>query len=603
MNKYRTTEIRQVPTRDVGVSVLLAGWIASSRVHGGVAFADLRDHSGKIQIVTRGANLIETLSSLQVESCVSVEGEIRKRPAKASPGASLLDSYELHVTALHIVNESLTPPFRPADKDVNEELRLRYRYIEMRGELGDRLRFRHHLMMTFRDIMESTQSIEIETPTLTLSTQEGARDFIVPSRLVPNHFYALPQSPQLFKQLLMVGGVHKYHQVARAYRDEAFRADRQPEFTQLDIEASFVDREYIMDVAERLIEAFWATANLVVPRPITRITYAEAMDRYGTDKPDLRFDLPMTNLTDALHACLYAPLQEPYVGAVLLPQGAHKSYEELDAWHLWFTQRSGLQLYELHNPSGSNKRGISLNLTREEYDFIINKTECTDEDIVLVAAGARDKTQMALGALRAEIGLRQGTYDSSAYAFAWVVDAPMFHREAHHPETIDRTSPAHKWTAVHHAFTAPKAPWNNSFDEDPGVALSESYDLVCNGIEIGGGSMRIHNADTQSRVFETMGMSSDEVERNFQFLIDALNLGAPPHGGIAFGLDRIVSLLCRSDSIRDVIAFPKSGGGRDPLTGAPGTVSAQQLFDAHLLPPQELGHEFRLPDNGQCAHD
>ena len=581
-NSYRDVLIGTLATSTVGEPIRVAGWLARKRSHGGVLFADLRDHSGSIQVVARSEEMIERFEGLQEESCISIVGSLLERPAVSVSDSSPTGALEITVESLDVLGASQTTPFRPDDDEVSEELRLRYRYLEMRGSLGDRLRLRAQVLSAFRNVLEGHGSVEVETPTLTRSTPEGARDFIVPSRMRPGTFFALPQSPQLFKQLLMIGGMDRYHQVARAYRDEDFRADRQPEFTQLDIEASFIGREDIISLSEELVSRIWKLIGVELTTPIRRMTYAEAMSRYGSDKPDLRFDLPLSDVTDIFATTDFEPLIQPYTGCVVVPGGASMTRKELDEWTSWFRQRGGRGLFQLKVTDEGLTGGLAAKITAEQATAVAERAGASVGDAVFVASGALVATRASLGALRKEIGSALGLYEPDAWSFLWVVDAPMFEPASEAVAAGDVAVGTGQWTAVHHAFTAPLAEWKESFADSPAEALSDSYDLVCNGNEIGGGSIRLHNKAMQLAAFRLMGISEEEAAAKFGFLLDALELGAPPHGGIAFGLDRLITLLAGRDSIRDVIAFPKTGGGTDPLTGAPSTVSDAQLIDVHV---------------------
>ena len=421
--------------------------------------------------------------------------------------------------------------------------------------------------------------VEIETPTLTRSTPEGARDFLVPARLKPGSWYALPQSPQLFKQLLMVAGMERYFQIARCYRDEDFRADRQPEFTQLDIEMSFVEQDDVLAVAEDVLVALWKLIGHDVPVPLPRMTYAEAMARFGSDKPDLRMGQELVECTGFFQDTPFRVFQAPYVGAVVMPGGASQPRKQLDAWQEWAKQRGARGLaYLLVKEDGELTGPVAKNISDEEKAGIAAHVGAEPGDCIFFAAGDVKTSRALLGAARLEIGRRGGLIDEDAWNFLWVVDAPLFEPTADATASGDVALGYSAWTAVHHAFTSPQDV--DGFDADPGNALAWAYDIVCNGNEIGGGSIRIHREDIQKRVFAIMGIGEDEAQEKFGFLLDAFKYGAPPHGGIAFGWDRIVALLTRSDSIREVIAFPKSGGGYDPLTAAPAPISADQRKEA-----------------------
>ena len=423
-----------------------------------------------------------------------------------------------------------------------------------------------------REVLHDRNFIEIETPTLTRSTPEGARDFLVPVRLQPGHWYALPQSPQLFKQLLMVAGMERYYQIARCYRDEDFRKDRQPEFTQLDIEMSFVEQEDILEVGEAIVRSLWqGTLNYTIG-DIPRMTYFDAMDKYGSDKPDLRFDIELSDCTEYFKATEFRVFQNEYVGTVVMPGGADQPRRTFDAWQEWAKQRGAKGLaYVTFDADGTLGGPVAKNLSDEERAGLATHLGAKPGDCAFFGAGVKSSTQQLLGAVRQEVGERCGLIDEDAWAFLWIVDAPMF-------EKTDDGG----WTAVHHPFTSPNSEWVDRFEEAPDQALAWAYDIVCNGNEIGGGSIRIHRSDVQERVFSLLGLSDEETREKFGFLLDAFAYGPPPHGGIAFGWDRICMLLSGATSLRDVIAFPKTGAGFDPLTSAPTPITDQQRLEAGI---------------------
>jgi len=577
----RTHEAGTLRAEQAGQSVTLAGWVARRRDHGGVIFIDLRDASGVAQVVFREGEMAERAHRLRAEYCLKVTGEVVIRPEGNENPELPTGQVEVTVTEFEVLSESAPLPFQlDGTLEVGEEARLRHRYLDLRRPApAAALRMRSEANRIARAVLGERGFVEIETPTLTRSTPEGARDFLVPARLRPGSWYALPQSPQLFKQLLMVAGMERYYQIARCYRDEDFRADRQPEFTQLDIEMSFVEQDDVIELGERIVGALWKElAGYEIPRPIPRITYADAMARYGTDKPDLRFGLELTELTEYFTETPFRVFQAPYVGCVVMPGGADQPRRTLDAWQDWARQRGHRGLaYVLVGEDGALSGPVAKNLSDSEREGLAKAAGAEPGDCVFFAAGTAPEARALLGATRLEIGRRVGLIDSAAWSFVWVVDAPLFELA---DATDDVAVGSGRWTAVHHAFTSPNPDWIDRFEQDPGNALAYAYDLVCNGNEIGGGSIRIHRADVQQRVFAVMGLSEADVREKFGFLLEAFSYGAPPHGGIAFGWDRVVMLLTGQDSIREVIAFPKSGGGYDPLTAAPAPITAQQRREA-----------------------
>jgi aspartyl-tRNA synthetase len=569
----RTHEAGTLRAADAGTTVTLAGWVASRRDHGGVAFLDLRDASGVVQVVVRDATVAHPLRN---EYCLKVVGEVTER--KAGNANPELATGQVEVVASHVevLSESAPLPFPIDDRtEVGEEARLRYRYLDLRRPAPARaLRMRSQVNRFAREVLLDRGFVEIETPTLTRSTPEGARDFLVPVRLQPGHWYALPQSPQLFKQLLMVAGMERYFQIARCYRDEDFRKDRQPEFTQLDIEMSFVDQDDVIEVGEAVVGSIWSGVLGHEIGPIMRMTYAEAMRRYGTDKPDLRFGLELADLTSYFAGTAFRVFQAEYVGAVVMPGGADQPRRTFDAWQEWAKQRGARGLaYVTFGQDGELGGPVAKNLSDAERAGLAAAVGASPGDCAFFAAGRRTDAQALLGAARLEVGSRCALVDESEWSFLWVVDAPMFE-----PAEDENGQPG--WTAVHHPFTAPNDDWVDRFEQSPGQALAWAYDLVCNGNEIGGGSIRIHRGDVQQRVFDLLGLSRAEAQDKFGFLLEAFTFGPPPHGGIAFGWDRICMLLTGAPSLRDVIAFPKTGAGYDPLTGAPTPITAQQRKEA-----------------------
>ena len=564
-----------------GQTVTLAGWVARRRDHGGVAFIDLRDATGSVQVVIRDEKMA---GQLRAEWCLQITGEVALRPAGNENSNLPTGAIEVMGDDVVVLSESAPLPF-PVDSgsesEISEEVRLRYRYLDLRREgPAANLRLRSKVTSTIRNVMESLEFLEIETPYLTRSTPEGARDFLVPVRLQPGSWYALPQSPQLFKQLLMVAGMERYYQIARCFRDEDFRADRQPEFTQLDIEMSFIDQADILAVAEKILVKVWKEAvGYDIPTPIKHMTYADAMDRYGSDKPDLRFAYELTEVTDFFKSTPFRVFQAPYVGAVVMPGGADSPRRELDAWQDWAKARGAKGIaYILVNADGTLGGPVSKNISEDEQAGIAALVGAKPGDAIFFAAGERASSQQLLGAARLEIGKRCNLINEGAWEFLWVVDAPMF-------EPTDNGG----WTAVHHPFTGPKPEFAKTFKSDPANALAYAYDIVLNGTELGGGSIRIHDRNIQKDVFTVIGLSDEEAQSKFGFLLEAFNYGPPPHGGIALGLDRVCALLTGSDSIREVIAFPKTASGGDPLTGAPTPITPAQRKEAAIdwTPPKE----------------
>ena len=579
----RTHEAGTLRAEHAGQTVTLTGWVARRRDHGGVIFIDLRDASGVAQVVFREGEMAERAHGLRSEFCIQVTGEVAKRPEGNENPEIATGEIEVLVTDLTVLSESAPLPFPVDDRvDVGEETRLRYRYLDLRRSGPARaLRLRSEVNRVAREVLLNRGFVEVETPTMTRSTPEGARDFLVPARLRPGSWYALPQSPQLFKQLLMVAGVERYFQIARCYRDEDFRADRQPEFTQLDIEQSFVDQDDVIALSEEILVALWKLIGYEITTPIPRISYAEAMAKYGTDKPDLRFDLEITDLTEYFANTPFRVFQAPYVGSVVMEGGASQPRRTLDAWQDWAKQRGARGLaYVLVQEDGSLTGPVAKNLSESERAGLAEATGAKPGDCVFFAAGKPNEARALLGAARVEIANRLGLIDPNAWSFVWVVDFPLFESAAEAEAGGEVAVGSGNWTALHHAFTSPTPEWLDKFDSDPGNAKAYAYDIVCNGNEIGGGSIRIHQPDVQRRVFKVMGLSEEEAQEKFGFLLDAFQYGAPPHGGIAFGWDRICALLTGADSIREVIAFPKSGGGFDPLTSAPAPITEQQRKEA-----------------------
>lgn len=579
----RTRMAGSLRKEDIGSEVTLTGWVDRRRDHGGIAFIDLRDASGIAQVTIRA----EVAHELRSEFVLKVTGVVNERPEGNANASIPTGDIEVEATDVEVLNTSAPLPFQVSDAaedagNVNEETRLKYRYLDLRRSYEQKaIRLRAKVSQAARRVLDGHDFVEIETPTLIRSTPEGARDFIVPARLAPGSWYALPQSPQLFKQLLMVAGMERYYQIARCYRDEDFRADRQPEFTQLDVEMSFVEQEDVMAVAEDILKEVWAQAGFEIQTPIPHMTYKDAMEKYGSDKPDLRFGLELVDLTEYFKDTPFRVFQNEYVGAVIMPGGASQPRRTFDKWQEWAKARGAKGLaYVTIAEDGTVGGPVAKNISDAERDGLLEATGATAGDCIFFAAGEPTASRELLGAARLEIGKRCELIDEDAWSFVWVVDAPLFKPAAAAEAEGDVAVGSGKWTAVHHAFTSPKPEWLDKFDEDPGNALAYAYDIVCNGNEIGGGSIRIHRGDVQERVFKVMGLSEEQAQEKFGFLLDAFKFGAPPHGGIAFGWDRIVSLLVKAKSIRDVIAFPKIGNGWDPMTDAPAPITPEQRKEA-----------------------
>nr|WP_209436266.1 aspartate--tRNA ligase [Kocuria subflava] len=576
----RTHSLGELNAELIGQTVTLAGWVGRRRDHGGVAFLDLRDASGVAQVVVRNE---EDFDHLRNEYVLQVTGLVERRPEGNENPNLASGEVEIMAEEVKVLNTAAPLPFQIDEHvEVGEEARLKYRYLDLRRPEPARImRLRSEVNRVARNLLHDRGYLEVETPTLTRSTPEGARDFLVPARLAPGSWYALPQSPQLFKQLLQVGGLEKYFQIARCYRDEDFRADRQPEFTQLDIEASFVEEDDIIELGEALVRELWQLIDVQIPTPIPRMTHAEAMEKYGSDKPDLRFGLELTDLTEYFKDTPFRVFQAPYVGAVVMPGGASQPRRALDAWQEWAKQRGAKGLaHILLKDDGEITGPVAKNITDDEKAGLAAATGAKPGDCIFFAAGEIKPSRALLGAARVEIGHRTGLINDGDWAFVWVVDAPMFEPASDAVASGDVAVGSGAWTAVHHAFTSPKPEYLDTFDTNPGMALAYAYDIVCNGVELGGGSIRIHQREIQDRVFKVMGLSEEEAQEKFGFLLDAFAFGAPPHGGIALGWDRTVAMLAGTESIREVIAFPKTGGGFDPLTAAPAPITAQQRKEA-----------------------
>jgi aspartyl-tRNA synthetase len=570
---------------DTGTEVRLAGWVARRRDHGGLVFLDLRDASGVVQVVVHPEQAPAAAAAaheVRAEDCVRVAGSVSQRPAgNENPD---LPSGEVEVLAaeLEVLARSATPPFPVEDRvEVDEALRLRYRYLDLRRPAGRRaLATRARVNSVLRRVLEERGFLEVETPYLTRSTPEGARDFLVPTHLQPGEFYALPQSPQLFKQLLMVAGVERYYQLVRCFRDEALRADRQPEFTQLDIELSFLDEEDLFGLTEELMTAVWREVlGVELPASFPRMPFAEAMRRFGSDKPDLRYGMELVDLGAVFAGTevgIFARTLEA-AGSVLgivVAGGAELTRKQLDALAGLAKARGARGLAWVAVLQDGLRSPLDKFFSEAERAGLRQATGAGPGDLVLVVADRTQLAQTVLGELRTRLAAERGLVPAGRWEFLWVTDFPMFEWD---PD-------AARWDAIHHPFTAPATKWEETFPDTPGEATARAYDLVLNGLELGGGSIRIHRADLQRKVFELLGIGPDEAERKFGFLLRGLSFGAPPHGGIAFGLDRVVAMALGADSIREAIAFPKTQSGSDPLTGAPSEVAEAQLAEVLLQP-------------------
>jgi aspartyl-tRNA synthetase len=560
-------------------SVTLCGWAHRRRDHGGVIFVDLRDREGLAQVVfdPDRADAFATAERVRSEFVLRITGKVRRRPQGTVNPELRSGEVEVLANEVEILNTSVPPPFQLDDEDLNENTRLTYRVLDLRREVMQRnLRLRYRVAMAVRSYLDAHGFIDIETPMLTRSTPEGARDYLVPSRVHPGEFFALPQSPQLFKQLLMVAGYDRYYQIVKCFRDEDLRADRQPEFTQIDVEASFLDERAIQDLMEGLVrEVFDDVLGIELPQPFPRLTYAEAMGRYGSDKPDLRVALELTELTDLMKSVEFKVFRQaadaPGGRVAALRVNAELSRKEIDDYSAFVANYGAKGLaYIKVNPDGLQSPIVKF-LPENVLGNIVSRTGAKPGDVIFFGADKAKVVNDALGALRVKVGHDKGLVEK-AWRPLWVVDFPMF-------EWDDQ---AKRWGAMHHPFTSPKDGHEDLLSSDPARALSKGYDMVLNGSEIGGGSVRIHRAEVQAKVFRALGISDEEARAKFGFLLDNLQFGAPPHGGIAFGLDRLVALMAGAESIRDVIAFPKTQRAQDLLVQAPSPVDERQLRELGL---------------------
>ena len=584
----RTHYSGQLDSQTIGQEVTLCGWAHRRRDHGGVIFIDLRDRDGLAQIVCDPdrPESFKVAESVRNEYCLKIVGKVRARPAGSVNPNIASGAVEILCLNIEVLNPSVTPPFQLDDENLSEMVRLQHRVLDLRRpQMQKNMRLRYKTAMAFRRFLDQAGFIDIETPMLTKSTPEGARDYLVPSRVNEGQFFALPQSPQLFKQLLMIAGFDRYYQLTKCFRDEDLRADRQPEFTQVDIETSFLGEAEITGIMENLIRhVFKEAIDIDLPNPFPRLSYTEAMHRYGSDKPDLRVTLELTEVTDVVKDVPFkvfasvAASATGRVAALRIPGGAALTRSEIDAYtqFVGIYGAKGLAYIKVNDASQPNEIGLQSpivkNLTEAALKAIIERTGAQNGDLIFFGADTAKVVNDALGALRSKIGHEKGHVNDKAWEPVWIVDFPMFDYDAEEK----------RWVACHHPFTSPKDEHLHLLASDPGKCLAKAYDLAVNGWELGGGSVRIHRADVQEQVFTALGIGEEEAKLKFGFLLDALKYGAPPHGGIAFGLDRIVTMMTGAESIRDVIAFPKTQRAQCLLTNAPSEVDEKQLRELHI---------------------
>ena len=595
----RTHYCGQVTAAELDQTVSLCGWVMRRRDHGGVIFIDLRDREGLVQVVCDPdrPDMFQTAESIRNEFVLRIRGKVRRRPAGTENANLTSGEIEVLCHEIEVLNASATPPFQIDDENLSETVRLANRVIDLRRpQMQKNLMLRYKVAMAFRRFLDQHGFIDIETPMLTKSTPEGARDYLVPSRVHPGQFFALPQSPQLFKQLLMVAGFDRYYQITKCFRDEDLRADRQPEFTQIDLETSFMDEHQITALVEEMVRfVFREALDVELPAPFPRMSYAEAMRRYGSDKPDLRVTLELTEVTDAVQDVAFKVFSGPAnsggrVAAMRVPDGARLTRGEIDEYtrFVGIYGAKGLAYIKVNDATQPNEKGLQSpivkNLHEDALRTILERTGAQNGDLIFFGADKTGVVNDALGALRVKLGHDKGYLTGQEWTPVWVVDFPMFEYDEE-----DK-----RWTACHHPFTSPKDDHVELLSTDPGACLAKAYDLALNGWEIGGGSVRIHRADIQNTVFRALNIDEEEARTKFGFLLDALKYGAPPHGGLAFGLDRIVTLMTGAESIRDVIAFPKTQRAQCLLTDAPGDVDERQLRELHIRLRQKVETQVEI---------
>jgi len=580
----RTHTCGELRPDDVGADVVLMGWVHKLRDLGGVTFIDLRDRYGITQVVARdGSEVLAAAKRVRAEFVLAVAGPVERRSAETLNPKLATGEVEVKARTIVVLSEARTPPFQiDEETPVSEEVRLRYRYLDLRrARMRDNLGLRHRITMAVRNSLDADGFWEIETPLLTKSTPEGARDYLVPSRLHAGSFYALPQSPQIFKQILMIAGTDRYFQIVKCFRDEDLRADRQPEFTQIDIEMSFVDQEVVFAAVERLLQAVFRVVGREVPAPFPRLTYDDAMTRYGSDKPDLRFDMPIQDVSEVFRDGRFKVFRElvaggGFVRALVAPGAGRQARAQIDNLvdEAIALGAKGL-VWVRRSPEGAVQSSILKAAGEEALTRVVERTAAGPDDLTLLAAGEGHEASVLLGQLRQRLAARAGLIDEEAAALAWVVDFPL----------MEWSDTEQRLVSMHHPFTSPRLDDLERLEDDTAGVRARAYDLVLNGSEIGGGSIRIHDAELQARIFRLLKIDDAEARARFGFFLDALRYGTPPHGGIALGLDRIVALVAREPSIRDVMAFPKTAAAVDLMAGSPSTVDRRQLRELHLDAP------------------